>query len=269
MITFEQLIGRYGDSIQLADDEAELIREVSSQLEEATIEYISRNLKIGKGTGNNDTIITRTEPFDYSFAGEISSLILRADQIDDGGGGTGEFNRLMKNIFGSSQLWGQFSEKSEYSVDFGEAIKVDKSLVRYNGTSRLDSAFVGNVSFITRERGTDLMIIEIFLNTIKEGLSEILRNLFKFDVFGTKLSTGTTETEVLVYSSEGDYRDLPGDPTERAEIFKVMRENMDQLVESKQYKSYEIVEGISSAELRTTPYEKEPYNDTFGIIEIL
>lgn len=269
MITFEQLIGRYGDSIQLADDEITLIRQVSAELEEATIEYISRNLKIGKGTGNNDKIITRTEPFDYQFAGEISSLIARANQIDDGGGGTGEFDRLMRRIFGSSQLWSQFSEKSEYSVDFGESIKVDKTLIRYNGDSSLENAFVGNISFITRERDTDRMNIEIFLNSIREGLSEILRNLFKFEVFGTKLTPGTVETEVLVYSSEGNYKDLPGDPTERAEIFRVMRENMDPLVESKQYQSYEIVEGTSSAELRTTPYEKEPYNEQFGIIEIL
>ena len=263
-MTFEELIGRKGEEFTIDSNQTSEIDSFSTDIELATIQFLTRNLVINNQEYGNISA-SQIGKFSYSIKGVVSSSIANSfNTITNGTDPAYTF----KSIWGATALWTELGKSLEYSIDLGSNIDVGKTMLAYYRTNKPIDWFSSNIiTSYSLDYDSSFASLVFSIKNLKDNLEYVLKTAHKIEIYGTKLTKGSTDVETLFHTVGNKYRDLPAGE-DRKKALDEMRSNLDKSVAEKQYESYSITEGFESTVLRTTPYLTDPFDIKFNISSV-
>ena len=140
-MTFEELIGRKGEEFTIDSNQTSEIDSFSTDIELATIQFLTRNLVINNQEYGNISA-SQIGKFSYSIKGVVSSSIANSfNTITNGTDPAYTF----KSIWGANALWTELGKSLEYSIDLGSNIDVGKTMLAYYRTNKPIDWFSSNI----------------------------------------------------------------------------------------------------------------------------
>lgn len=263
MTTFEELIGARGETVTINNEYVSDINSFSKQLEEATIQFITRNLVVSNTTYASVSL-QQTGSVSFNIKDQITNLW--RGSYDDYSTGNWNPNKDFKDIWNKKSIWKKVTESLEYGIDLGANIKVGKTILSTSSDPVINRDLITDTSVDTYYSTVDLTFS---IKNLRDSLADIFKQTFQVKVYGVKLAPGSAENETLIHGVGFNYKDLPGDPNERKAALDDMRSNMEKAVAEKQYSSYEITEYADRTILRTVPFTTSQYETTLTINQIV